>query len=148
MLRVILLAAIVCASGAVDRTASIIPSYGTMIGASIDYGAYGNDISKYEAQLTRSPSAFVVFLWFPLEDWELEHVKPIFAQIGARKRIALVTLEPSRGLQSAKDPAVLTKLAVQVQAWEDMGVTVIVRFAHEMNGEWSMHTHGTCTARV
>ncbi|KAF6251906.1 glycoside hydrolase superfamily [Scenedesmus sp. NREL 46B-D3] len=137
MLRLIsLLAAIACASGAVDRTASIIPSYGALVGVSMDYGAYGGNISRYEAQLTRAPAAFVLFLWFPLRDWETEQAKPIFAQIGARKRIALVTLEPFDGLQAAQDPAALMKLSEQVLAWEQMGVTVIVRFAHEMNGAW------------
>ncbi|KAF6251904.1 glycoside hydrolase superfamily [Scenedesmus sp. NREL 46B-D3] len=139
MLRLIfVLAAIVCACarGTDDRTAAIIPSYGALVGASIDYAAYDGDISRYEAQLTRSPAAFVKFLWFPLREWEVEQAKPIFEQIGARKRIALVTLEPFEGLQAAQDPAALIKLSEQVQAWEQMGVTVIVRFAHEMNGSW------------
>jgi hypothetical protein len=105
----------------------------------MDYGAYAGNISRYETQLTRSPAAFVLFLWFPLRDWEVEQAKPIFAQIGARKRIALVTLEPFEGLQAAQDPDALKKLSEQVLAWEQMGVTVIVRFAHEMNGEGSIH---------
>lgn len=141
MLRIVaLVAAIVCVSGAVDRTASIIPAYGTLIGVSMDYGEYKGNISLYEAQLTRSPAAFVLFLWFPLRDWEVEQAKPIFAQIGARKRIAMVTLEPFEGLEKAQDPAALEKLSEQVQAWEQMGVIVIVRFAHEMNGEGLNHS--------
>jgi hypothetical protein len=137
MLRlIVLVAATVCAYGAVDRTASIIPPYGTLIGVSMDYGAYQGNISRYEAQLTRSPAAFVLFLWFPLRDWEVEASKAILQQIGARKRIALVTLEPFEGLEKAQDPAALVKLSEQVLAWEQMGVNVIVRFAHEMNGEF------------
>ncbi|WIA31117.1 hypothetical protein OEZ86_001141 [Tetradesmus obliquus] len=48
----------------------------------------------------------------------------------------MVTLEPFEGLEKAQDPAALEKLSEQVQAWEQMGVIVIVRFAHEMNGAW------------
>jgi hypothetical protein len=110
-----------------------------MIGVSMDFGRYEGNISRYEAQLTRSPYAFVLFLWFPLRDWEVEQAKPVFEQIGARKRIALVTLEPFEGLQKAQDPDALKQLSEQVLAWEQMGVTVIVRFAHEMNGEAPVH---------
>jgi hypothetical protein len=63
----VLLAVIVCVSGAVDRTASIIPPYGTLIGVSMDYGVYQSNISAYEAQLTRSPAAFVLFPLVPSE---------------------------------------------------------------------------------
>ena len=81
----------------------------------------------------------MIFLWFPLRDGEVEQARPIFQQIGFRKRIAIVTLEPFEGLEKAQDPAALVKLSEQVQAWEQMGVIVIVRFAHEMNGEGLNH---------
>lgn len=128
-------ACVACASAAVDRTAAIIPPYGTLVGASIDFSANGNDLASYEAQLTRSPKAFVLFLSFPLDPTEVTNVQSIMQQIGQRQAIAIVTLEPWNGLSAAQSSTALNALSQQVLAWEQLGVNVIVRFAHEMNGE-------------
>lgn len=135
MLLVIALLACVAHAGAqINRVTPLIPQYGTLVGASIDFGAYNNDLSAYEAQLQRSPAAYVVFVAFPFVPAELEATKPILKQIGQRKAIAVITLEPYAGLDAAQSTAALNALAQQVLQWENFGVTVVVRFAHEMNG--------------
>lgn len=135
-MRLLILAFILaCAMAQSDRASSIMPKYGTLIGASIDFGAYNNDLSAYEAQLKRSPAAYVIFLAFPFVAEELNRIKPIMAQIGQRKAIAIVTIEPFEGLEAAQSTEALNALAQQVLQWENAGVTVVVRFAHEMNGK-------------
>lgn len=138
MLRLIaLLACSLCASAAIDRTAAIIPPYGALVGASIAFNEYNNSISAYESQLTRSPKAFVLFFSFPLDPAEVQNSQTLMQQIGQRQAIAIVTLEPWSGLVAAQSSTALNALSQQVLAWERLGVTVIVRFAHEMNGESS-----------
>jgi hypothetical protein len=59
----------------------------------------------------------------------------LMTQLGARKAIVILTLEPYGGLDLI-DQNALSRLSTQLAAWEQLGVIGIIRFAHEMNGSW------------
>jgi hypothetical protein len=56
-------------------------------------------------------------------------------QVAAQRGIALLTLEPTEGLE-AVDAASVEDLAARLAVFNEQGVPVLVRFAHEMNGSW------------
>jgi hypothetical protein len=93
------------------------------------------DLAAYDTKLGgHKPAAYVVFLDFPFTAGQLAVVEPIILQIGQRKAAVIITLEPMAGLDAAASPAALADLSARVQRYEAQGASVIVRFAHEMNG--------------
>eukprot|EP00775_Hariotina_reticulata_P009966 gene9966-10121_t len=95
------------------------------------------DLAAYDARLgEHQPAAYVVFLDFPFNAGQLQVVEPIISQAGQRTAAVVLTLEPMAGLDAAASPAALADLSARVQRYEAQGASIIVRFAHEMNGSW------------
>lgn len=117
------------------RAGLIAPAKGAWLGMAIDYSKYGNTIANYEAKLGRQPASHIIFMSFPLSDGEVQNVQGLMTQLGARKAIVILTLEPYGGLDLI-DQNALSRLSTQLAAWEQLGVIGIIRFAHEMNGSW------------
>ena len=87
-------------------------------------------------RLGRTPSVWVQFVAFPLDDGGRGNLDAFVEQIAPLGGIGLITLEPHGGLETVT-PGAAAELADLLAAyWHDHGVATLVRFAHEMNGSW------------
>ncbi|MDA0353306.1 MAG: PQQ-dependent sugar dehydrogenase [Chloroflexi bacterium] len=81
------------------------------------------------------PEVLVDFFRFPLDGEGRSRLVDFLETTRSRQSIALVTLEPFDGL-GAVTPTAVDELAAIVAASPGGGATVMIRFAHEMNGSW------------
>ncbi len=98
---------------------------------------WANDsVADVTERLGASPSVWVQFIRFPLDDGGRGNLDAFVEQVATVNGIALITLEPHDGLASVT-PAAAEEFAALVDAyWVERGVPSIIRFAHEMNGSW------------
>lgn len=114
---------------------------GAYVGAVPPISNLNGNLDNYDVNFgnSQSPAAYVLYLKFPLSlhtAQELTDTDSIMTQIGTRNAIAIVTLEPWNGL-GAIGQSDLDYLSAKLADWEkNRKVTLIVRFAHEMNGAW------------
>lgn len=114
---------------------------GAYIGAVPPAANLNGNLDTYDANYGSGgkPAAYVFYLKFPLSlvtTQEMADNDNFMTQIGARNAIAIMTLEPWNGL-SAIGQTDLDFLGSKLSDWErNKKVTLIVRFAHEMNGAW------------
>lgn len=114
---------------------------GSYVGAVPPIDLLNGNLDNYDANFggSQKPTAYVLYLKFPLSlltAQELADNDNIMTQIGNRSAIALVTLEPWNGLGAIAQTD-LDYLGSKLAQWEStMKVTLLVRFAHEMNGAW------------
>jgi len=114
---------------------ALSPNGAAYYGMAVDT-VHNADLAAYDTKLRgHKPAAYVVFLDFPFNAGQLAVVEPVIWQVGQRKAAVIITLEPMAGLDAAAAPAALADLSARVQRYEAQGASVIVRFAHEMNGE-------------
>lgn len=81
------------------------------------------------------PFRYVLFTEIPFtsgDKWAMEQLLPA---IGERNQVVILTTEPRKGLEAVTDN-VISDLIVTLKKYEDIGVSFIVRFGHEMNGSW------------
>ncbi len=112
---------------------SQVPASGALFGVNLDLHA--KPLSQYAADLGHKPAVSVSFAGFPYTAEEKAHLDQAVTQIRADGQTMLLTLEPMQGLDAVTDEAVAA-LAADLATFNDDGVPVIVRFAHEMNGSW------------
>ncbi len=116
----------------------IPPNDGCWVGTTIQYTDWEYNLTDYITRLGYNPAAWNVFVELPLPKYDAVTLGQLLASIGKLKAIAMVTVEPVFGL----DPAIVTntsmkQLADIIRKEEDVsGVRTMVRFAHEMNGNW------------
>lgn len=144
-LRLLLLLASTLATPQLGRAATardfLAPLPGAYMGAVPPVGSLNNNLDNYDAYYGAGgkPAAYLVYLHFPLAlntAQQLADNDNIMVQIGARNAIAIVTLEPWNGL-SAIAQSDLDFLGSKLSDWEkNKKVTLMIRFAHEMNGGW------------
>jgi hypothetical protein len=120
----------VCAAGAGDALA---PESGALFGVNLDWA--NQSLAGYAADLGRKPAVAVSFTEFPYDQADRANLQAAVEQIRGDGRAMLLTLEPHEGLRVVTDQAV-KDLATDLKEFNDAGVPVIVRFAHEMNGSW------------
>ena len=98
---------------------------------------WANDsVAAVSERLGATPSVWVQFVRFPLDDAARGNLQGFAEQVSAANGIALLTLEPHDGLASVT-PAASEELATMLDGyWTELGMPTIVRFAHEMNGSW------------
>ncbi len=88
------------------------------------------------ARLGLTPAAFSRFYSFPLDASARQNVSDFLDQVRASGGIAVLTLEPFNGL-SAVTAANCNDFADLCAQKEGQGIGgIMVRFAHEMNGNW------------
>ncbi|GAA0968091.1 Endoglucanase H [Nocardioides aquaticus] len=109
------------------------PDSGALVGVSLD-GAQ-ESLADYADRLGRTPAVMVTFAELPFGETDLTTVDGAVTQAREAGSSVLLTLEPLDGLD-AVDDAVIDDLVARLRAWNDSGVGVFVRFAHEMNGSW------------
>lgn len=94
-----------------------------------------DSIEEYSSRLGRYPSLYGIYANFPLETSMENFISSNLKQLAIHKGSIMLTLEPWGGLDIVNDES-LTRLTSVLQEWNRLGVPVLVRFAHEMNGAW------------
>ncbi len=109
------------------------PAGGTYFGMNLDWA--NDSIVQVTQRLQRTPSVWVQFVPFPLDDGARKNLDDFIGQVAAAHAMALITLEPNDGLAAVTNEAI-ADFASLVKTYADRGVPTFVRFAHEMNGSW------------
>lgn len=94
-----------------------------------------DSLDAYAARAGLNPEVTVEFFRFPFRDVDRGNLASFLEAARAAQSIALVTLEPHEGL-GAITPASIEEFAAITAAAEADGVSIMIRFAHEMNGSW------------
>jgi hypothetical protein len=115
-----------------DR-AALVPGNGTLFGVNLDLQA--KPLSAYARDLGHKPAVSVSFTGFPYTAGERADLQRAVEQIRADGHMMLLTLEPTNSLDAVTAESAET-LARDLAGFNNDGVPVIVRFAHEMNGSW------------
>ena len=120
----------VCIPG--QGTWCLAPGYGAYVGVALDFNQYPG-IANYSAAAGWNPASYNLYVNFPLGESDKGLLNFVLPQIAGLNAIALITVEPWGGLDSCTEQAA-ADLADLVHQYELQGLTVIIRFAHEMNG--------------
>ena len=102
------------------------------MGVALDFNQYPT-IANYSAAAGWNPASYNLYVNFPLKESDKGLLSYILPQIAELNAIALITVEPWGGLDSCTEQAA-ADLADLLHQYELQGLTVIIRFAHEMNG--------------
>lgn len=94
-----------------------------------------DSIKDYSQRLGKTPKVFGVYTAYPLNDDLKNLINANLSELVAHKSSIMLTLEPWEGLDSVNEDS-LADLTTTLQSWNDKGLSVLVRFAHEMNGAW------------
>ncbi|WP_347108052.1 glycosyl hydrolase [Paenarthrobacter sp. S56] len=113
--------------------ASLAPADGALFGVNLDW--HNKSLAAFAKDLGHKPAVNVSFTGFPLTPKDEDDVARAVEQIRADGQMMLLTLEPRDGLGTVND-ATAAAFAKDLNKFNQDGVAVIVRFAHEMNGSW------------
>jgi len=102
-------------------------------GINHDWGR--ESVASTSSKLGFTPDVFVYFSGFPQSAQERIWLDAAVVQLAAMGKKMVLTLEPHAGL-SAVTPEAIEQMALQMKGYNGQGVSVFVRFAHEMNGSW------------
>ena len=125
-------AALPCSTGGSGR-APLEPAAAAWFGVNLDWDA--DSPSAYAGRLGRTPAVYVEFAAFPLDEEGGSRLDAVIDEVAEVGGMALLTLEPHAGLAEVT-PAVAAELGERLAGYNRRGVSVFVRFAHEMNGSW------------
>lgn len=113
----------------------LVPPAGTAwFGMNLDWT--NDSVTEVSERLAATPSVWVEFVAFPLDDEGRANLDAFVEQIAAVDGIGLITLEPHGGLETVTPDAAAELATVLAGYWHTSGTPTIVRFAHEMNGSW------------
>ena len=123
--------ALASAARALER---LEPAEGCYLGVSL---GPGDTSDRFSARLGLRPAVHAEFFEFPLTAGSRSNLMKFLDQVRPTKSIALITLEPYAGLSNVTEEASLD-FARLCQNQETQGIGgILVRFAHEMNGNWN-----------
>ncbi|HXO50735.1 MAG TPA: glycosyl hydrolase [Mycobacterium sp.] len=117
----------------VTQAAAVVPQDGVLFGVNLDWKS--ETLAQHRENLGHAPAVAVEFSDIPYDRPTWEHTKSAARQVRENGGVLLLTLEPHAGLD-AVSPEVIRTLAYDLLDLNNVGVAVIVRFAHEMNGSW------------
>ena len=120
----------VCIPG--QGTWCLAPGYGAYVGVALDFNQFPT-IANYSSAAGWNPASYNLYVNFPLKEGDKGLLNHILPQIAGLNAIALITVEPWGGLDSCTEQAA-ADLADLIHQYELQGLTIIIRFAHEMNG--------------
>ncbi len=113
----------------------LVPADGTAwFGMNLDWA--NDSVADVSARLGATPSVWVQFVVFPLDDAGRGNLDAFIDQVAAVDGIGLITLEPRDGLDSVTEADAEELARLLDGYWRASGTPSIVRFAHEMNGSW------------
>lgn len=112
--------------------AKLEPARGVMTGVNLDWG--NQFAGQFNGTVGWDHIIFVDFTYFPSAGG-YAHLDSHIGQVREAGGIFMITLEPFSGLESitASDCAAFAGWCAW---WNAQGVPIMVRFAHEMNGDW------------
>lgn len=113
--------------------ASLAADPRTSFGVNLDWAH--DTAAAYNGRLGMGAVAYVQFVSFPLGANERAILDGFFTQVAAQRGLAIVTLQPTVPLAGITS-AVADDLATYLAGYNRRGTSVLVRFAHEMNGTW------------
>lgn len=113
--------------------AALAPESGALFGVNLDW--HNKSLAEFAKDLGQKPAVSVSFTGFPLTTKDEDDLRRAVEQIRADGQMMLLTLEPHNGLATITEETAAA-LAKDLAEFNDDGVPVIVRFAHEMNGSW------------
>ncbi len=112
--------------------ARLEPARGVIAGVNLGWG--GETVAAFNERTGWKHACYVDFSVFPKPGGYItlnSHVRQV-AEVGG---IFLITLEPEHGLASIQEADVDVFVA-WCAGWAEKGASIMVRFAHEMNGAW------------
>jgi hypothetical protein len=113
--------------------ARLEPTSGTYFGVNLDWDNVS--AAEFNERVGRPAAVYVQFVRFPFSDVEHQILEGFLEQVSDQNGIALITLEPIVSLTEISTE-MANDLAELLKEYNDRGIPVIVRFAHEMNGSW------------
>ena len=114
---------------------NLVPAAGqAWFGMNLDWA--NDSVAEVSERLGATPSAWVQFVRFPLDEAGRANLNAFAEQVAAVDGIGLVTLEPHDGLAAVTADAAEELATILDEYWRASGTPTIVRFAHEMNGSW------------
>ncbi|MDR6640048.1 glycosyl hydrolase [Paenarthrobacter nitroguajacolicus] len=121
------------ASCEVPVRSELAPASGSLFGVNLDW--HSKSLASFAKDLGHKPAVSVSFTGFPLTSKDEDDLQRAVEQIHADGHMMLLTLEPAGGLDAVTEDAA-SALAKDLAHFNNEGVPVIIRFAHEMNGSW------------
>ncbi len=118
---------------AIPSLARLEPASGTYYGVHLDWEQ--DTAAAYNQRLGVPAAVYVAFFPFPFSETDKANVDAFIGQVAAEEGMALITLQPESGLDRVT-AAVAYDFAGLMAEYNQSGVPVFVRFAHEMNGSW------------
>jgi hypothetical protein len=114
------------------------PNDGCWVGSTIDLAYWKYNLASYIDAIGYNPGTFDVFIELPLSKARTETLSRLLNAIGNLNSIVVLTAEPMSGISPDKlTDAVIQVVADVIKRSEDIyGTRVVLRFAHEMNGNW------------
>lgn len=119
------------ADGATPGLAKHEPAHGTLLGAAVTGDpAVGYDLNRIPAVYGRDYASVLVYV----QEWN-SYPDETLLELAREKGCSLqVAWEPSWGLDAVEDNGYLRSFAREL---DDFGLPVFLRFAAEMNGDWT-----------
>ena len=124
-----------------DTHALYEPEYGCYLGAFIDFDpTLHNPVPLPGRPIHQNPAAFEKKVGKPhaIYFFYMGYGQPLpyawIRQLGEEGKFVHIALEPNDGLDKVRDDAYLRRLACQFRA---SGAHIFLRFASEMNGDWT-----------
>lgn len=118
---------------ATPTLARLEPDTGAYFGVNLDWGQ--DSATAFNQRLGIPAAVYVNFFRFPFSSAELNNLNGFIEEVAQQPGIGLITLEPHDGLNTVT-PTVADDLAKLLATYNQSGVPILVRFAHEMNGSW------------
>lgn len=108
------------------------PERGVLTGVNLDWGS--QTVGSFNAAVGWDHVVFVDFAEFP-HAGGYSHLDSHIAQVRQAQGVYLITLEPNAGLAAVSSNE-CAAFAGWCAYWNAQGVPIMIRFAHEMNGDW------------
>jgi hypothetical protein len=105
----------------------------SIFGAHIDWST--DTPAEFSAALTYNAAVYGDWAAFPLEAETVGYIDARVPLLAAQQSKMMLTLMPHSGLAAVTEAA-CDELTAKLLEWNAAGVSVIVRFGHEMNGSW------------
>ena len=113
--------------------AKLEPVGGTYFGVNLDFA--NDSAAAFNDRIGHKAAVYVQFVRFPLDAQATNTLDDFIEQVKSQHGMGMITLEPSDGLETITQDAV-DDFATRAAAYNEQGVPLFVRFAHEMNGSW------------
>jgi len=110
-----------------------------LVGAAVDWDRYDlsrNMSTQLRSRLGHLPGSLVAFVRVPLRSQDIALWDALMPFLGKEKIVGVLALEPRDGLDAVSEES-MDRLVELLREYEyEHGSTFILRFGHEMNGNW------------